>query len=167
MIGTTVVVLGTILPMFAVAIVIKPYVEEFKKGFQAGWEMDNPPQTQVVAPVSRSAFVPRSSIPGWMPLSAYNLQRPAEPTSIRCSYKMEHTNYEEWYKIVATDLAPFTVLYCGVRRDSPMGMRLYEIMKDGAHHTMTLKLRYFSREVKPKLDFLNLEAEITEIVSER
>jgi len=163
-------VLTTVLPgALCLRLLAGPW-QELKQGYQSGYERSaKQPKPQATPPRPRPAIDPNRAIPGVMSLAAYKLQRPPEPTSIRCKYKMEHTNYEEWYKIDAVDFKGQidSIRSCGVRRDSPTGIRLYEILKDGMEHEMTLKLRYFDWQEKPKLNFLNLEAEITEIVSER
>ena len=55
-IGTTVAVLSSVLLMLAAAIVAKPYVQEFKRGFAAEWERQNSPQSpEVKAPKPKTA----------------------------------------------------------------------------------------------------------------
>jgi len=76
-----------------------------------------------------------------MTLEAFKVQQPQEPVRIRCDCKMETFNNDPYqYEIWATTFD--TLVVCGIFKDSPAGKQIYEILKDGKKHKMTLKIRY-------------------------
>jgi len=75
-----------------------------------------------------------------------------------------NSQHPDWYLIKGVD-SGFATVYAGARKDSPLGKQLYEVLKDGRPHTMTLLIR--CSEENSRISFLDHGAEITDIVSER
>lgn len=104
------------------------YVKRTPDGYRIDWEaslQDNP-----------------------MSWKAYMAQRPLKPMIFRVAanlasyYNYEFSNAQPGYFSIKLD--PYAFLYGYVKRGSKSGKRMYEILKDGETHHLTVKIRYLS-----------------------
>jgi hypothetical protein len=85
-----------------------------------------------------------------MTLAAFKAQRPAVATKVRCRcrlgnlYNFAYRDCQESHYSLNLDGE-----YAWVPRGSDAGKRVYEILKDGEWHTMTLLLRYAGPHGEP------------------
>jgi hypothetical protein len=85
--------------------------------------------------------------PQGMTLAAYLAQRPKEPTAITADCQLQ--NYYNFaymhsadthYSVTLMTLSPLKLAHAWVRKDSDTGKQVYEVLKDGASHRLTLEV---------------------------
>ena len=79
-----------------------------------------------------------------MSLSAFKVVRPSGPKVFRCEAKLDHHYYfterlaKKYYSLVLGN--PGIEIWAYIEKESRLGRRLFDILKDGESHSLTLKV---------------------------
>jgi hypothetical protein len=90
----------------------------------------------------------RLTPPGDMSLKEFILQKPAKPTAVQVDCQLDtYYNYafsrcaETHYSFKVEGRSPYASAYGYVAKDSELGRRLYELLKNGSEQKMTVRLQ--------------------------
>lgn len=93
----------------------------------------------------KPAVASASSRPGEMTLAAYKAQQPPRPVWVRCRCRLLPPKPDRPdYCVHVTEMLREAVATVDAlaAKASPEGKRAWELLKDGEHHTLTVKLYY-------------------------